>query len=201
MTHWVLHLSRLTALAVLVATASSLVFNAPAAAWCNTDITKWSSPTQQLYVYYTVPSNWNSAINSSRSDWNGIDTLSYAYPIFSSHITTNFNLFYSDFSNIGWPDVPGGTVNSSSSVPHLSSTVRLNSDFTWNLTGQMDQAAYEADVRTVLTHELGHSSGLHHPNVCGSMTSDEEQAVMHPNWTKKWATNVDDDNGIRAIYP
>jgi hypothetical protein len=33
------------------------------------------------------------------------------------------------------------------------------------------------------------------------MTTSEVNAVMNPNWKKKWATNVDDDNGIKAIYP
>jgi hypothetical protein len=31
-------------------------------------------------------------------------------------------------------------------VPHSGSDVRLNSDFTWNLTGIMNQANHQADV-------------------------------------------------------
>lgn len=113
------------AAALAAALASAAAPIKPVAAWCNTGITKWSNPTQRLNVLYTVPvgSGWNSAIDSSRNDWNGIDTLTYLTPTFQAQDETNFNLNYSDFSNMGWPAVPAGTVNSSSSVPHSASDV------------------------------------------------------------------------------
>lgn len=192
---------RVAFMVVFAIAATGAVSEQSVNAWCNLYISKWSNPTQTLQVFQEIPTSWHSAINSSRQAWNGIDTLYYAPPNFSPGLAQWFNLFYVDFSAAGYADNPGVTFNNGNYSPHSVSNVYLNSDFTWNTTGVMDQATRKTDVRTVATHELGHSAGLAHPQLCGQLSNDETHSVMYANWTKKWSTNIDDQRGIQALYP
>ncbi|MGW5240886.1 hypothetical protein ACWEOW_18290 [Monashia sp. NPDC004114] len=61
--------------------------------------------------------------------------------------------------------------------------------------GSVNQSTKQADVGTVMVHELGHEIYLNHPSACGSMTSAEVGAAMNPAWVKRWYTNSDDKAG------
>jgi Matrixin len=96
--------------------------------------------------------------------------------------------------------VPGITLGPATSGTHATASVILNSRFTWNTSGTMNQAQRRTDVRTVSLHEIGHANGLHHPSACGAMTAAEVASAMNPNWTNKPNTNSDDKAGIAAAY-
>ncbi|TAJ99166.1 MAG: matrixin family metalloprotease [Chloroflexota bacterium] len=174
----------------------------PAAGYCRDGISGWADSTQELQVWNDIPNAWDAAVSASRHAWNNIDVdLIYWYPHYDATTVGTFNLFTTDFSAAGFPDVPGLTYNNLTTQPHTVSDIHLNTDFTWNLTGIMNQQQRKTDVRTVLTHEVGHASGLSHPISCGApYTQAEQLAVMTVAWVKRWVVNGDDINGILNIY-
>jgi hypothetical protein len=157
-----------------------------------------------------VPANWSTSINNARLQWDdsrvntfispyGSSSLNYNTPVTGS-VPFAYKMYYSDFPNLGYPNnVPGATINGAGAT-HSTSTMWFNDNFTWNFVGTMSQSQMKADVHTVVMHEMGHSSGLNHPDVCGAMTSSEVAASMNPNWTKKWTINSDDAWGIQSRY-
>lgn len=114
-------------------------------------------------------------------------------------------MFLASFGSLGWQDAPGLTFNNSNSSPHTVSDVYLNNDYFWYTDGTMSQSQHKADIRTVLTHEVGHSSGLAHTDNtivdCRPVGTSEIQGVMYISWTKKWDTRSDDIAGIQNLYP
>jgi hypothetical protein len=176
-----------------------------AAAFCIPSGThpKWDSGYQTLLVRPGVPSSWNGAIMSSVFAWNGVrSTLNYFNPQFNTTAAGDFELRIVDFSDQGLGSDPGRTFNSTKYSPHARSTIYLNSDYTWYTNGTMNYALKKADVQTVVTHEVGHASGLEHPDFCHEPPSPaEKSAVMTVTWTKKWTIGSDDRDGIRALYP
>lgn len=148
-------------------------------------------------------STYYPAIQSSLSAWNGVAnwTLTYISPNFIGPLQDDMS--YVSFTAAGYPDAPGQTNRwYSSSDPHLivATVVALNSDYTWNTTGTLNQSLKQADVQTVATHEFGHVIRLLHPEQCHTpLSTAENAAVMHVTWTKKWTINSDDIAGLRAI--
>jgi hypothetical protein len=144
-------------------------------------------------------------MSPSVADWNGIDTIAYPVPIFNTSTYGHFDMFLTSFSGAGWEDFPGVTFNNSSGSPHTVSDIYMNNDYFWYTDGTMSQTQHKADIRTVLTHEVGHSSGLAHTNYeiieCRPVSTSEPQGVMYVNWTKKWDTRSDDIAGIMSLYP
>jgi hypothetical protein len=144
-------------------------------------------------------------LSLSVSDWNGIDTISYPAPIFNTATYGNWDLLLTDFSAAGWLDAPGVTFNNSNASPHTVSTVYMNSDYIWYTDGTESFPQKKADVRTVFTHEFGHSAGLEHTDehypYCQPVSTSEINGVMYVSWTKKWDVRSDDIAGIMALYP
>ena len=135
---------------------------------------KWNGNSAGVYIAAaTVPSGWTSAISASRSQWNGISgsAFSYSAPVrVSGPIPPpgargvgirHYNIHSSD----GIPlSVPAWTSNLEPlSLNHGVAYVNLSNQWTWNLTGAFSQTNRRADVRTVVTHELGHANGIAHP--------------------------------------
>jgi hypothetical protein len=158
-----------------------------------------------MHVRSNIPSTFNSSLTSAMRQWNGISGSSLAYygPQFQSGAANpEFQLYLNNFANSGLPDVPGITLGvGGSSGTHRTAEVLLNSRFSWNTAGTMNQAQRQVDVWTVAVHEMGHASGLAHPySDCGTVTAAERASVMYVDWTRKRTTNSDDDAGIAAIY-
>lgn len=79
----------------------------------------------------------------------------------------------------------------------LASDALIESDINVNANQPWDNGAYAGkyDVRTVMTHEMGHTVGLSH--------SAYSTAVMYPTVsmnTLKWSLSSDDINGAAARY-
>ncbi|MDQ1711005.1 MAG: hypothetical protein QOE45_455 [Frankiaceae bacterium] len=190
--------------ALLVATPVAVVMTAqPASAYCWLG-DKWSTASpHEVWADTTIPGTWSPIVSASVTAWNnatGSWNASYIPP-------GNFGPPYRggwvariDFSNAGYADVPASTLSNWTSNMTWADTY-LNTDWSWNTSGTMNQAGKNVDVRTIVIHELGHWLSLDHPNQCGSMTTNEINAVMNPNWTNKPNLNADDNAGSSAVYP
>lgn len=189
----------------LVAASTSAVAAETGAEYCRIGITRWTYSTYTMHVRSNVPASFNSSVTSAMRQWNGISgsALSYAGPQFNSGVANpEFLFYYNNFASSGLPDVPGITLGVTGSGTHRTGEVLLNSRFTWNTAGTMNQAQRRTDVWTIAVHEIGHASGLAHPypDPCGTVTTAERASVMYVDWTRKRNTNSDDKAGIAAIY-
>lgn len=88
----------------------------------------------------------------------------------------------------------------------FASKIYFNSyNVTWNHTysfgcNQFLTACW-ADSRVIATHEFGHMEGLAHVNPDESFASIMKAPIGYHGWyPTTWWTNVDDHNGIIAIY-
>jgi hypothetical protein len=138
------------------------------------------------------------------NDWNGVSGSALHYGLVFNDGSPNryHTINRVNFSSAGFPtNIPGAATRSGFvNGRHQYSHVYLNSLFSWNTVGTMNESLNQADVHTVAMHEVGHSSGLNHPSVCGPMTTAEVAAAMNPNWQKKWNLNSDDQSGLDGLY-
>ncbi len=157
---------------------------------------KWASATVPYYTIETLTSTERSYAVASCNVWNGLTNSTWKLQNSGAPVAWWGK---KSFSAAGWPsNIPGRTLlywNSSNRLYDAESYI--NSNFTWNNTGVMDQAAKKADYKTVMIHETGHWAVLDHPSAIGQ---SHPEAVMEPTWTKKWALAADDKNGIAYIY-
>src|SRR5665811_1618512 len=126
----------------------------PAQAWCNIGVNRWQYNGYTLHVQTSIPAAWNTAISNSRAGWNNVSgsALVYYSPQFNdNNPNVSFLMYQINFSSIGLQDIPGNTYNNSAppSATHSYSAVRLNSTWTWNTSGTMNQSQKKADVQTV----------------------------------------------------
>lgn len=184
-----------TALAIALGGMSvvlPLAAAAPAEAFCATNL-KWVGSTLYSKPASGVPTGWNDSLKASLSQWNNISGANWTL-IWSPSSAVHFTFRYATPSG-GFGGAPaltaiqtlGGSVN--------GGDVYFNPNWSWNESGNLNQANKVADVRTVTVHELGHELVLTHPNECGAMTTAEVGSAMNPNFTKKWYTNSDDKAG------
>jgi matrixin len=190
------------AIATTVAAVGSVSLAEPAQAYCTQ--ARWRFNVYTMYVRPSVPSSWQTSVQAAMHQWNGIpgSSLQLWGPVFNSNIANpEFLLYTANFGAYGLPDVPGATLGLANSGTHSTAEVLFNTNFGWNISGTMNQATRQVDVRTIAVHEIGHANGVNHPQVCGSpFTAEEQASVMHPNWTYKPSTNSDDKAGIDFHY-
>lgn len=94
---------------------------------------------------------------------------------------------------LGFPDVPGVNSLYFNSGYLVSSTLRLNTTWTWNTSCTMNQALKKVDVMTIVLHEFGHSVSLNHDQT-------HPEAVMWPADVCKQTLRADDKAGIDYLY-
>ena len=139
-------------------------------------------------------------MSASAGQWNGISGANWtvAWKNYSFVGPVMASVRKQSTAPPGFGGAPAVTDLTYSGSTITAGSIFLNSAFTWNTSGTMNQANRQADVRTIMVHELGHEVYLNHPSSCGSMTTDEVNAAMNPNWVKKWYTNPDDKAGAAA---
>ncbi len=196
--------SRTWILGLVLVVASALI-PSPATAFCiqatGGNNVRWAGSTLIPRKASTVPTGWDSTVNNARIDWNGIAGSTWSYSTPSRTVTTSSAYVISnvDFSANGWQNVPGYTILTISGSQITKARQYQNTDYSWNFSGTMVSGS-QADVHTVVMHEMGHILGLLHPLYCGTMTAAEQAAAMNPDWTKKWDTNSDDEAGAATLY-
>ncbi len=163
-----------------------------------TNSTEWASGVGNAAPF---PANTLANIQTAGARW--------------SNPSTGKNFTFFDYTNIvgpvrtwidkrsfaaqGWPGDPGVTqVFTFTSGMYTGriqfANVYLNSDWTWNTTCTLNQGARQADLLTVILHEMGHAVSLNHDPAFPN-------AVMWPNYVCKQNLTADDRNGIGALYP
>jgi hypothetical protein len=177
----------------------------PASAYCYSG-NKWSSGTgHEAWADTTIPQSWSSSLSSSVAAWNGVAgstwQMSYTPPGFFGPPASG-GWISRQSGGAAQAGIPGWTVSSATqgAASMTWANTYLNTDWTWNTTGTMNQATNTADVRTVTTHELGHWLRLLHPSNCHAPSATETAAVMTPNFVKKWSINSDDIAASAAVY-
>ena len=176
----------------------------PADAYCTSGITRWSGSSYTLHMSPLI-AGWNqTSVTNANAQWDNGNisgsTLNYNTPLYNQGMVYSYQGSFANFSQIGLPDSWPGATSNSLGTTHASSWMRFNNTFTWNTSGTMNGTLKQADVRTIAVHEMGHASGLNHPDVCGAMDSAEIASAMNPNWTQKWTVNSDDKAGIALRY-
>lgn len=203
-------LAFVTGLALGAATLA--VTASPAAAYCLNPPgwaqSKWSGASRvTLWQTASIPDGWLDDLQASSRQWNGIAGSTWAVGTVAKNwqgpVPHAGRWYLNTTAPGGFGGAPGITQLSFGDNPGGTITwanIYLDKNWTWNLTGTMNQSRKQADVRTVGTHELGHLLMLHHPWACGSMTTAEKDAVMNAEWKKKWALSSDDKAGAAALY-
>ncbi len=173
----------------------------PAHAYCASPVLKWNTSTLHVNTSSFIPSGWTSALSASASQWNGIAGANWTlkYHSYNNSNTSGEHVYLYRFGDApppGFGGAPAMTALVYSGGEITGGNIFFNSAFTWNTSDTLNQAQKKADVRTVAVHELGHEVYLNHPSACGTVTSAEKAAAMHPNWTTKWYTKSDDKAGL-----
>lgn len=196
-------LAMMTAATAVVSTGLASL-SEPAEAYCAQTEGPWDVDAQNLKVHTSISNAHENAVSNGRAMWNGIASLQYTAPTYNVTSITpyDFTVSAASFEAVGWTDEPARTYSSGGGAGnHETSHTYMNSDWKWFTDGTMNQGNMYADVTTVSGHEFGHSSGLDHPNECGTPLSAAEQvAVMRVQWVYKWDVRPDDIAGIQAIY-
>jgi hypothetical protein len=166
---------------------------------------RWANGAgHEVYASSAIPSAWRLAVKAGVQGWNGVSgstfNATYFTPGTSGSPSSGGWVRWSTPSG-GFGGAPAVTLVSHTATTVTGSSTYFNTAFTWNNTGIMSHSGMEADVKTVMLHEMGHWLTLLHPSDCGTPISAAEVAsVMHPNWTKKWTLGSDDTNAIAVVY-
>lgn len=164
-----------------------------------TNSTEWASsfgappapfPANSLATIQTAGARWSNPVTGK--NFNFIDFTNIVGPV-RTWIDRR------SFAAQGWPGDPGVTlitrfVGGAHNGKLQFANIYLNSDWAWNTNCVLNQAAKQADLLTIILHEMGHAVSLNHDQAF-------QNAVMWPNYVCKQNLTADDRNGIGALYP
>lgn len=186
--------------ALLAGAAVPAVTASPAQAYCASPALAWNSTNLSIRSATSVPSGWDPIMASAAAQWNGISGASWSVSWKNYNFVGPVMAFVYKQSSAppGFGGAPGVTDLRYSGSTITGGNIYMNSTFSWNTSGTMNQANKQVDVGTVMVHEMGHEVYLNHPSSCGAMTTAESGAAMNPAWVTRRATNSDDKAGVAA---
>lgn len=182
--------------------------------------TKWASPstTRTLHFSPEYPSTWWSILDASVMRWDSsnVSGSSFNYGgavAVSDWSTCNYRSFRLSFLLNHWPDVPAKSNNANVTPTHTTVDLDYNSyenGWYFNRDGTMSRSSKNVDLQTITVHEVGHASGMSHPDDpydaygnrsgCGRVSSYEVPGVTYANWTTKPNLAQDDKEGMAVMY-
>ncbi|MEJ3750654.1 matrixin family metalloprotease [Actinomycetes bacterium KLBMP 9797] len=181
---------------------------APASAFCTNGFTTWRDPSvaRVLGVPTTFPTAMRSGLEGGISQWNRSQSVLHYNPpdyvVSWPHFKFRGEHRYSSIMG----SAPGyalreAIVGNTHDFGHLF----LSDRFTW-VNGNQDILGGKADTRTIVVHEMGHFTGLNHPDptVCldgTPYTEAETFSVMTTinTGTRRFLT-TDDIAGVQSLY-
>jgi hypothetical protein len=197
-----------TALAGTVVASLIAGYGSPASAFCTTDFTTWRDPgtARVMGVSTTFPSGMRSGLEGGISQWNRSGSILHYNPP-DYVVTWPHYKFMGEFrysSIMG--SAPGYSVRDAfRGNTHDFGTLFLSDRYTW-INGSQDIRGGVADTRTIVVHEMGHFTGLNHPDPAyctdgSTYTVGEQYSVMTPinTGTRRFLT-TDDIAGVESLY-
>ena len=166
----------------------------------------WTSTTnaKSITAYsVNIPSTYIAKINNSLSDWDllpgsslNTGTVNYTSSL-AVFDNAKFTITRLDVQSMFGSQAPAITF---SVVGGNSSQIYLDDSWAWS--AYFDESAKIGHLRTVVTHELGHSWGIAHPwtRTDPNMTAAERASVMNATMTVKYTPNSDDIAAMAAMY-
>lgn len=191
--------------AAIVVATGLVATGSPAQAFCTTGKSRWGEDlTPLMGVDPSFPTAMRNGLEQGILQWNRPNSaLVYSPPDYNDA----WRLFrfigsFQDTSMFG--PAPAYAFTEDGGTHELAS-LYLSQDFTW-INGNQDIVNGVADTQTIVVHEMGHVTGLNHPDPgpCTdgtAYTAAEQAAVMTTVRTgTRRVLNSDDIAGVQSLY-
>lgn len=191
-------IARLAPLSITASLLSTLGGAPPAYGFCDLPSLEWPKNSLTGRATDSFPPWMPEPLGVAMDAWNGVSGANWQLFYLPNLTDTDVKMRFSTYT--GMANVPGSVKLVYSNGTITAADIYFNPSWNWNNEGVMNQANQKVDVRTVAVHEWGHQIYLNHPAACGgTVTNEEQNAVMTVEYTKKWYTKPDDRAGLAYV--
>jgi hypothetical protein len=163
---------------------------------------KWNTYSPQHKYDTTWPGgSWSLRVIDARTAWNGVGPTTFNWS-YNSSANSNFAYLTLCCGRLGetgywWSGIPYFS-DITAAFPRIN-----NTGYTW-YTGTGTPPAGQFDLWSVVTHELGHGSGLYDHSTSGSCsgTAGPTMCPSIASSSTHWRTlETEDQDRLNSIYP